>query len=287
LLQEGLTPAILSRGYRSQGEKSNLLVSDGRELLASVRMAGDEAWMLAQQVPQALVAVGRRRDRSARLVLEAAEDANNVVFVLEDGFQHLRLKRDLDLLLLEASDPLAGGRVLPAGRLREPLQAARRADVLMLTRCHLLEEASLSQAQSRVRRLHPEAPILRVSHRPKGWVEIPSGEERPLDRHPGRRALALAALARPRQFAEDLRRLSLEVAGERFFRDHHWYRQREVESLIGILERGQADFIATTEKDAVRLADLALPPGKIFALRIESYCHEEEELRRLLHKALR
>lgn len=278
LLREGRKPAILSRGYRSEAEKSNLLVSSGKEpATAAVRQAGDEALMLARQVPEAMLGVGRRRERSAGLILGAAADPGPLVFILEDGFQHLRLYRNVDLLLLEADDPRSEGRLL-----REPLRAARRADALLLTRCHLLGEDELAVAGDAARSLNPEAPLFRFAHRPVGWTEVPSGRRFGLDEAPGESALALAALARPRQFVRDLSRLGIKVAGEHFYRDHHWYRQREVDQVVAALRGASADFIATTEKDAVRLEELELPPDKIFALGIEAYCLDEEAFKEWL-----
>lgn len=270
----GFEPAVLSRGYKAEAERSGLLVSDGLSVLCQVRQCGDEPLLLARQLEGIPLAVGRDRRRSASLIPSAKRPAKRI-FILDDAFQHLRICRDLDLLVLDASDPFAGGRPLPAGRLREPLSAIRRADWILLTRSQWV--ADLDRVEARVRRLHPEAPILAFHYAPTAWIDVRSGACLPIQEAADRLGIALAGIGKPKLFAQDLQKLGIRVEQEAFFPDHHWFSQKELDRLLE-----SAVTIFTTEKDAVRLEGLRFDEGQILALRIEARPDDPEGFRRRL-----
>lgn len=237
--------AILSRGYGGTFRGDALVVSDGATVQADAAVAGDEPVMLARALPGVVVAVGPRRDVVGRVV-EAR--FGTCVHVLDDGFQHLRLERDLDVVCLDVHD--LDDRPMPAGRLREGPGAIERADLVLLTR---LEAACDEEVEALEERLGRER-TFRVSRRAVGW-RTPGGG--PVDAP--ERAFLFAGIARPQRFERDATASGVTVVGRTFFGDHHRYRPEE----IGLLERDArasgATALGTTAKDAVRLG--AAAPG--------------------------
>jgi tetraacyldisaccharide 4'-kinase len=260
LRDEGLPVAILSRGYRGSFRGESLIVADGSKLLADAAEAGDEPVMLAKALPGVVVAVGARRDRVGRAV-EARFGPR--VHVLDDGFQHLRLARDLDVLCLEGAD--LNDWPLPAGRLREFPSAYRRADALLVSAGEW-----------------PRGQCFRVKRRVLGFFGMEG-----LQQAPPRRPWLVSGIARPERFHADVRERVASVVGTDTFPDHHrvsaaeW---AEVERRAGAVG---ADALVTTAKDAVRLPapNGALP---VVVLRIAAEIEDEPRLReRLLAVARR
>jgi len=265
--------AVLSRGYGGRFRGEALLVSDGASVLADADLAGDEPVMLARALPGVVVAVGPRRDAVGRFV-EARFGPR--VHVLDDGFQHLRLERDLDLVCLDVRD--LDDRPLPAGRLREPKDALGRADLVLLTR---LEAASEEEIHSLESRLGPDR-THRVERRASGWTTL-DGSPVPT---PGR-VFLFAGIARPERFAHDANASGASVVGESFFPDHHRYRDGEVESLAARARAAGAEVLATTEKDAVRLASRRLGTDMpLVVLQVSVRVADEERFRARLLAAV-
>ncbi len=283
LREEGLPVAVLSRGYGGSFAGDALVVSDGSAVLASAEAAGDEPVMLARALPGVVVAVGRRRDAVGRAV-EALFGPR--VHILDDGFQHLRLERDLDLLCLDVRD--LEDRPLPQGRLRESPAAAGRADIVMLTR---LEAASEPEIRALEERLGGER-TFRVRRRPAGFVTLDGTAVAP----PARPFL-LAAIARPERLETDVQATGAMVAGRAFFRDHHAFRPGELRDVVAAARASGADAVVTTEKDAVRLAPVLagrlpavseeLLTRPLLVFRIAAEIEGEERFRERLLRAAR
>lgn len=273
LRDEGEPVAVLSRGYGGRFAGEMLVVSDGASVLASAAEAGDEPVMLARALPGVVVAVGTRRDAVGRAV-EARFGRR--VHVLDDGFQHLRLARDLDLVCLDVHD--LEDRPLPAGRLRERPAALARADLVMLTRLEAASEAELRALEGRI---GPDR-TFRVERRVSGFT-TPEGAAHDAPR----RAFLLAAIARPERFEQDAAAAGVTVAGRAFFRDHHRFRPHELASVAEQARRAGADAIVTTAKDVVRLE--GTPPGglPVVVLGIEARVADEPRLRERLLAVVR
>jgi len=269
--EEGLPVAVLSRGYRGSFTGAALVVSDGASVLASAEEAGDEPVMLARSLPGVVVAVGRRRDVVGRAV-EARFGPR--VHILDDGFQHLRLHRDLDLLCLDAWD--LEDEPLPAGRLREWPQAEGRADLVLLTR---IEDRSDATRFALEDRLGPER-TFRVRRRPLGFAT----REGVSAAAPARPFL-VAGIARPERFEADVEAFGT-VAGCAFFEDHHSFQPDELRAVLDSARAAGADAVVTTAKDAVRLPPAALDlPVLVF--RIAAEIEEEPRFRARLLRAAR
>lgn len=251
LVEAGLPVSILSRGYRGSFRGEALVVSDGRSVLAGAAEAGDEPVMLARAVPAAVVAVGPKRDVVGRAV-EARFGPR--VHLLDDGFQHLRLHRDLDVLCVEPRD--LDDAPLPAGRLREWPSAWRRADVVLVA----------GGAWSR-------GPAFAVERRVLGFFEL-DGRPAAAPRAPW----LVSAIARPERFEADVRRDAPGVVGVTRFPDHHVSDASEWGAVVARASAAGADALVITAKDAVRLpaAQGALP---IRVLRIAVAIEDEPAFR--------
>lgn len=234
LLERGERPAILSRGYgRRRRDAGVIVVSDGTRVLDDPDQTGDEPLLLAQTVPGVIVAVCEDRHLAGVL---AERRLGATVHVLDDGFQHLMLARDLDILVTGRGE-IANERVLPRGRLRESAAAAARA--------HLVVVIGADTEAARA-----EAWELGVSQ----WCA--ARRVMSVDAVAGQEVFAVAAIGRPEQFFAGLRETGLRVRGTRAFRDHHLYTRADVQAIADAAGSAGAGVVVTTEKDAVRLRAL-------------------------------
>lgn len=252
----GLNVAIISRGYRRKSREELLVVSDGNGKIVDCAAAGDEPYMMAQAVPKAKVIVSSKR-------LIAAEAAVNVydadVIVLDDGFQHLAIERDHDIVLIDYNDDPVGDSLLPAGRLREPLSALTRASWVVITKVPPQpKSAKLSYLEEIIRERAQRANITSCRFVPHRLRPITGDcQSVTLSGLKGRKVIALCGIARPRPFVDLISALGAEVVKLRAFPDHHWWSAADLNSIGKELGRSSADLILTTEKDAARL-DLEL-----------------------------
>lgn len=258
LCDRGWRVVVLSRGYGGRAERYGGVVSDGRSLLMNPAMAGDEPFLMAVTLPQVPVIVGRNRHAAG---MQALEKFAAQVLVLDDGFQHLRLARDLDVVLLDAADPLAGGRLLPRGMLREPPAALSRAHTVVLTRAGRLTLQVLAARTAQVRRWCPRAPIFAARHAAfvRGMAAAghlpPPAVPLPAAAGLGGRALfAFSGIARNADFRRSVVRLGGRIAGYREFSDHHAYTPNDQAAVIHAAQHAGAEALVTSEKDYVRLA---------------------------------
>jgi tetraacyldisaccharide 4'-kinase len=179
------------------------------------------------------------------------------VIVLDDGFQHRRLARDLDIVLLNAANPFGYGHVLPRGMLREPLQGLRRAGAVVITRADLSTGHQLDGIETQVRRHNAAAPIYRAAHA-LAQLRGPEDEPRPLENLQGRRWYAVCGIADPQSFVAQLRSAGGSYAGHRAFRDHHPYADADLAEVRRDAAAAHADVLVTTEKDWAKLQALPL-----------------------------
>jgi tetraacyldisaccharide 4'-kinase len=242
LVDRGERPAILSRGYRrAVSADAVTVVSDGTAVRAGLDRAGDEPLMLAQALAGVRVVVGADRYASGRL---AEERLDATVHILDDGFQHLALARDVDLLIVSEDD--LGDRLLPAGRLREPLGAASAADAVLVA-------AGYPAAVERVARalnVQTAFGMTRVIGAPRTLTPARETVVVP----PESRVFAVAGIARPERFFSDIESAGWRLVGTLAFRDHHRFSQADVAKIARAAKGAAAAIVLTTEKDAVRLA---------------------------------
>ena len=263
LIEEGLRPVVLSRGYGSNG-RGTRIVSDGAAILLGPVEAGDEPVLIARSVPGLPVVVDPDRVRGAR---EAILRFAPSVLLLDDGFQHRRLARDLDIVLLDAHDPFGRYALLPAGLLREPFSGLSRSDLFVLT--HAPREEPLSTLTSVLRRFNDRAPILRASHVPAG-IESLSGPDPPPTLSEAR-VFGFCAIGNPEGFRSTLLDAGARISGFSAFRDHHRFGPGEIASIAAEARDAGAEYVVTTQKDAIRLASPppATPPFLSLGIRME------------------
>jgi tetraacyldisaccharide 4'-kinase len=236
LRADGRAAAIASRGYGRRGRADVLIVSDGRHVRAGPGEAGDEPILLAAHAPGVPVLVGRDR---ARVGQHAVALFGCDVLVLDDGFQHHRLARDVELLVFDGGG-LGSGRLLPLGPLRERLAEARRADALLVVDGPLPDRDA-----EQLGRAAPGAPRFAARRRPVSLQPLRGGPSRPPTSLAGRAVGLLSGLARPAGLRRTVEALGAMVVAERAFGDHHRYRARDLRGLPGLW--------VTTEKDAVKI----------------------------------
>jgi tetraacyldisaccharide 4'-kinase len=260
-----LRVAILSRGYGSAGGHN------------------DEAMVLEENLPDVPHLQGP--DRVA-LAATAVEELESEVLVLDDGFQHRRLARDLDLVLVDATDPWGHGHLFPRGLLREPRSSLRRAGVVVLTRCDQADD--LGRLRAEVSRLAPNVPIAETTHRPFALVNA-DGETQPLETLAKRPVAAFCGLGNPEAFRRTLTGCGADVCAFRTFPDHHAYTRADVEELSNWAGRLATDCVAvTTQKDLVKLRLTRLGERPLWALQVRLHVENgREALDRRLEEAVR
>lgn len=258
---EGKHPAILSRGYgrRSRGR---VVVSKGNGPLVDADQGGDEPVAMARRLPAVPVVVAERRVEAARTAIELGAD----LLLLDDGYQHLALARDVDILLLDAADPFGGGRLPPAGTLREPLSALARADAFVFTRVD--RSAPSAEARDELRRRNPDAPVFTARIRAGGLTDE-AGSPLGSSTLAGRRFVAVCGVANPESFFASLTELDLAPEEVLAFPDHHRYGRRDLERIRRAADRSGSAWIATTEKDAVKLQGKTSLPVVVVKLEVE------------------
>ncbi len=282
LAEQGMRTAVVSRGYKRRGDQDLIVVSrgDGKGPLVDVAAAGDEPYLLACALPDSAVVVATRRTEGAHL---AARELGVDVVVADDGYQHHRLARDLDLLVMDATAPTDSGWVLPAGALREPLHATSRASALVLSRCDIAPDTA--RVEALFRRHNPTAPVFHTAAR---LHEVVVHDGRRLDPSAlsGEPVVAFCGIGKPGLFRQDLIRAGMKVVVFAPFPDHHWYTDDDLKALSRRAKDAGATHWITTEKDFVRLSDQQRRAYPIGRLRIVVEVREEQQFRSFLMNAL-
>jgi tetraacyldisaccharide 4'-kinase len=261
-LGSGHRAAILSRGYGGKYSEKVLEVSDGNSIKAAPMDTGDEPYLLAKRLSGVPIIISKNRYHAG---LFAHEKFGCNFFILDDGFQHMALKRDLDIVLIDAENPFGNGHLLPWGPLREPVSQLARADAFIITRV----SQHGSGAMDFVMKKFSSIPIFYSDHRPSKIVFPHSNRAHNPEFINGKPVLAFAGIARPELFKDTLAGLGADVVYFRAFRDHYPFRPEDIQALIQIKKRVGAQYILTTEKDWVRISPLKMIFPEIAYLAIE------------------
>lgn len=248
--------AILSRGYGSEAGRN------------------DEAMVLEENLPD--VPHYQDRDRVA-IARTAIEESESEILVLDDGFQHRRLARDLDIVLVDATNPWGGDYLFPRGGLREPRSHLKRAGFVVLTRCDAVEPAAIDRLVGEVWRIVPEVPIAKTIHAP---LELLNGESRSeVESLRGKPVGAFCGIGNPRAFRQTLESLGADIRDFREYPDHHAYRREDVDELQKWAATLPSDtWIVTTQKDWVKLRIAELGQRTLWALRVGMQFTEGREV---------
>jgi tetraacyldisaccharide 4'-kinase len=259
--QMGYGVAIISRGYRGSAENVGGIVSDGRKIFMGPQQAGDEPCLIARKLRDIPVVVGKNR---YGVGLQAVKQFQPDVIVLDDGFQHLGLKRDIDLVLLDYEAPFGNTHLLPRGTLREPISSVARGSACILTRCRSDRNDAASVSLDVIKKFMPHKPVFTSFHEPycytvrsKAQISIDGS----IDRSSGHDVDGLitapvfgfSGIARNADFQDTVRDLGFKAAGFVEFSDHHRYLERDLGAIQSKAEKSGARRLITTEKDLVRL----------------------------------
>lgn len=257
----GFKPAVLSRGYKRKSNDAYVVVSDGETILASCEDAGDEPYLIAASAKGAVVIVGAKRSETAEI---ACREHNCDLLILDDGFQHLPILRDVDIVLIDYHDDIENDLLLPAGRLREPLGALARASSVVITKVpHDADRAKLERISQVIHKHNASATIGLVRFAANKLVAFDDTKSSiaglstvtGMTSAPGN-AVAFCGLARPDRFFQELRDSKIPVVHKLDFSDHHWYTAGDASKLNGLARKHNADAFITTEKDIVKFSAL-------------------------------
>ena len=280
LQTEGRRVAILLRGYKRHAREKMTIVSDGKKVCASPAESGDEAHMMARHLSGIPIIAGKCRYLAGQVALERF---NVDVLILDDGFQHRQLARDIDILTLPATHPFGNPKgLLPIGTLREPTSALRRADLILLT--HTDTPDISSRAKEAVKQLAPNALILESIHQPTHLYSLVGvGLPNPysegninvdIKELKGKRLLAVCGIGNPDGFVATLMRCYPENVELLAFPDHHVYTETDSRQIHAAFQASGADMIVTTQKDEQKLARIAKRQSAVGSQQREEYLHE-------------
>lgn len=281
LIKGGRKVAILSRGYKSAEAKASAdksdadsaktkpsgnpkVVSNSQGVLLDVRTSGDEPFMLAEEVPQAVVLVDKNRVRAAKF---AIEKFSIDTIILDDGYQYLHLERQVNIVLIDCTNPFGNQRLLPRGILREPVANLDRANLFFLTKT---ENMNLYALKKRLNRINPKAEIIECAHRPLYLNDVYSGTKKDLRWLAGRSVVCVSGIACPQGFEEALTKLGAILVSSHRFPDHHLYTKASLNEIVKCAQLQKAEALITTQKDAVRFPEI-VPPRTfpVYYLRVE------------------
>lgn len=273
LAANGKKVCILTRGYGRQDPKRRVLVSDGQSVLVDAETGGDEPVELAAKLlGKAIVIADADRVSAGEW---ARRKFGVTAFVLDDGFQHRKVRRDLDIVCVDATQPLFDAKLLPAGRLREPVGSLERADAIVITRSDQVPE--IDELKSRLATITTQPKVFVSQTTIKQIRSLESTSVFDVSQH----ALAFCGLGNPEAFFSQLRTHGVMLAGERAFRDHHTYSQNDITEIERLAKGLNAVSLITTAKDAVKLRDLKFEIP-CYVAEIETNIDDEADFREMI-----
>jgi tetraacyldisaccharide 4'-kinase len=281
----GYKVAIVSRGYKGGAEKNGGIVSDGRTLYMDAELAGDEPYMIACRLKGVPVVVGKNRFAAGMLAVSKYQPD---VIVLDDAFQHLKLQRDVDLVLLDHMHPLGNFHLLPRGVLREPVSSLVRSAACILTRFRAGADGAPMSSVAEVQVLVPGIPVFTSSHVPYGYM-VHRGEHNSfgavsdvfstnaLEQIKHRKVFCFSGIARNDDFQHTVKNLGFKVTGLLEFSDHHPYTEKDLATILGCAENTGADRLITTEKDHARIAFKGALPMELIVVGVKVSFEDSEQ----------
>jgi tetraacyldisaccharide 4'-kinase len=261
----GLHPAVLSRGYGRKNPNASRILPPGQSAPSPASTLGDEPALVRRHVPSAWMGISRDRYAAGSRIVKRQARA---VFILDDGFQHRKLHRDLDIVIVDRSQPLGANRIFPRGTLREPVSELRRCHAVVINGAPGTEAPD--PLETEIKNCNAEAAIFHCSQVIRCLIPFAAWMEgRACGSTAGRAqsAYLAAALGNPERFQRDVCRLGIEVRGTRFFADHHWIGPKDWRDCVEEARSKRVDAIITTEKDAVKISQ---PPEFPLLVSIQS-----------------
>ncbi|MBI5098713.1 MAG: tetraacyldisaccharide 4'-kinase [Nitrospirae bacterium] len=233
--------------------------------------AGDEPALMAERLKDVPIVKCADRYKGGQFAISNFKfQISNLLFILDDGFQHRALHRDVDILLIDATNPFGNEKLFPEGRLREPLSSIKRANIIVLTKADVVSNKTIPALIRKIKKYNSEAPVYTASHKPSSLVNV-TGKFANLATLKNKKICAFAGIANPDYFKDTLIANGADIVKFKSFRDHHIYKQRDMDK---IKTEAEGLDIITTEKDLVKLKEMQLPDNT-FALRIEFSIEED------------
>jgi len=289
----GYKVVILNRGYRAKWHGNVGIVSDGQRLHMTAADAGDEAFMLAKHLPEVPVLIGADRSVTGQY---AIENFGAEVAILDDGFQHWQLERDMDILLVDAVNVFGNGYMLPRGTLREPISHISRADVCLLTKVDQAAAGSREFIRETVHRYNKEAQVVESIHQPRRFIPLAdwyvdiAGDGIDVNTMRGRKIMAVSAIGNPASFEQTLSDLGVTIIESLRYPDHHDYSMQEMVDILHQAQRMGAEAIVITEKDAVKIPMEVIHAGisvPVYVICVEvNFQQGKDEFKALLAQRL-
>ena len=284
LAEKGGKVCVISRGYKRENEKERVLVSDGHKILSSPRKSGDELYEMAKKLLGKAIIIADA-DRVAAGAW-AIQEFGVTACILDDAFQHLKIKRDLDIVAIDATNPFGNRKTLPTGILREPLKNLQRSDLIIITRGNLVE--NLDNLKTEIQNLHPKCRILIADNQISQITKLKEFSNESLTKKnsklvfPKSNVLAFCALGNPNNFFNQLTTEGINVTATKTFRDHYQYDQKDVSAIEKEALASNCKLLFTTAKDAVKLRGLkfSLP---IYVIESRIILDNEKKLRDIIY----
>jgi tetraacyldisaccharide 4'-kinase len=281
--QIGLNTAILTRGYGRKNPKQSILLSPGQAMKVSEEAFGDEPSLLRRHLPEIWMGISKDRFRAGSII---EQQHHSIVFILDDGFQHRKLHRNLDIVLIDPMQPLENNRMVPRGTLREPAAGLQRADVIIVNGLSSSPSATLFEA--RLRKLAPKSQIFFCTQYIHDLIPFADWvHNQPLSASPNlpRTAFLVTAIGNPERFHSDIRRMGIDICGMRQFKDHHRFSLKDWQDCSRSAEKCGAETLIITEKDAVKIIQ---PPEFPVRVAVQSTeIDKPDEFRQWLQRRIR
>ena len=277
LRQDGHRVAVISRGYKGRAESAGGIVSDGKHLLMNSEQAGDEPFLIASRLKDVPVVIGKNRIKAGRIAIDQFQPD---VIVLDDAFQHLKLKRNIDLVLLDYTRPFGNSHLLPRGSLREPAAALSRATACIFTRSDKSADKAAAASHAEIKSLLPKVPVFNTSHQPYFFM-VKSGARTPLqavdrflssDELEGikpQKVFGFSGIARNDHFRQTVEAIKFNIGGFSEFSDHHRYSGDDLERIVRTAQKVGTDCLITTEKDYARITHQMPLPMDLVVVGVE------------------
>ena len=273
----GYSVAIVSRGYKGRAERFGGVVSDGQTLYMEFEQAGDEPYLIACRLSDIPVIVGKNRFAAGMMAVSKFKPD---VIVLDDGYQHLRLKRDIDLVLLDHQNPFGNSHLLPRGTLREPISSLARSTACILTRVSTSQNGAEPRSVAAIKKLLPGSPLFASSHIPycykvqkQQFTPFCEFSEflspRDLDEIKNQKIFGFSGIARNDAFRQTVKDIGFNTAGYLEFSDHHMYTEQDMEIILRSAQAAGASRLVTTEKDHVRIAHIKALPMELIVIGVQ------------------
>lgn len=277
--KQGMKTAVLSRGYKGMYSEKVAIVSDGERMILNELDAGDEPSLLSKALPGVPIIIGRDRVLTGRYVTERF---SSEIVILDDGFQHLKLKRDADILLIDLGCGFGNGHLLPRGMLREPLVYMNQAHIFLLTK--RTDTKVDKSVEKKITSIKPDAKIFYAHYETRCLKTFQEKKEIDLDYAKGKKALALSAIANPHYFSYLLNQLGISVIEEWALPDHYRYTDKDARNLSQHINR--VDFIITTAKDSIKMDERVFGKLPILVLEIMLKIQDEQGFKDVLFKLI-